>query len=258
MWPLLFSWLLAASAPAGGAVAASPASLLVSAAVSLTEAMTECGEAFGKATGTPVRVNFGASNALARQIARGAPVDVFVSADELQMAYAVRAGGIEPGSVTTVATNELVIVVPGRGAVRWSGPARLEDPSIHRIALGDPAAVPAGVYARQWLERIGLWRLVEPRVVPAASVRGALAAVSGGAADAGIVYRTDAARAPETTVVFEVSGDRAPAIRYPAAVVRQSRNPRVARQFVEFLRSAAGQRILSRHGFGPPADSATR
>ncbi len=255
MWPLLFSWLLAAAA--GSPADAARAPLLVSAAVSLTEALTECGRAFTAATGVPVRFNFGASNALARQIARGAPVDVFVSADEAQMHYAASADAIEPGTLAIVATNQLVIVVPGSRAPRWNNPSALVSRSVRRIAVGDPEAVPAGVYAKEWLQRVGLWEAAQSRLVPAATVRGALAAVSSGAADTGIVYRTDAASA-DVSVVFEVTGATAPAILYPAAVVRQSHDKAAARRFVQFLRGPAAQEILRRRGFGPAGRAGTR
>lgn len=258
MWPLLFSGLLAVLAP-GAAAGPRPApALVVSAAVSLTEALTACGAAFTADTGIAVRFNFAASNVLARQIVRGAPVDVFVSADQAQMQHVMRAGGIDPDTLLVVASNRLVVIVAGRGASRWSTPERLADPSVKRIAVGDPAAVPAGVYARQWLERIGLWDRVRSRLVPAGSVRGALSAVSSGAADAGIVYRTDAETATETSMVFAVTGDAAPAILYPAAVVRQSHEKAAAGRFVEFLRGATAQRILAQSGFGPPLDAGTR
>lgn len=257
MWPLLFLGLLA---PSGGGPGPAPSTppVLVSAAVSLTEALSECGAAFTAATGIPLQLNFGASNVLARQIVRGAPVDVFVSADEAQMEYAAGAGAIEPDSLVVIASNELVIVVTGRDAPRWSSPMRLLDPSIKSLAIGDPAAVPAGVYARQWLERIGLWDRVQPRLVPAASVRGALSAVSSGAADAGIVYRTDVPSVSGTRVVLSVTGEAAPIILYPAAMVRHSRNAATARRFLAFLRGAAAQRILAQRGFGPPPHAGTR
>jgi molybdate transport system substrate-binding protein len=254
MWLILLLGLLPGSAPP--APAGVP--LLVSAAVSLTEALTECGEAFTAATGVPVQFNFGASNALARQIVKGAPVDVFVSADQAQIAFTVREGGIRPGSVSVIATNQLVIIVPADAPARWHGADTLESPEIRRIAVGDPTAVPAGVYAKQWLEAIGLWKRVEPKLVPAASVRGAVAAVKTGAADAGIVYRTDAQAIKGVAVVFEVTDSAAPAIEYPAGVVARSEHAADARAFVEFLRSAPAQRILRRWGFGPPGESGTR
>jgi molybdate transport system substrate-binding protein len=251
MWLLLILWLLPARAPAGEP-------LLVSAAVSLTEALTECGDAFTNRTGIPLTFNFGASNALARQISKGAPVDLFVSADVAQMEYAVRAGAIVRESVSIVAANRLVVIVRGTQARRWASPSPLAAPDVRRIAIGDPAAVPAGVYAKQWLERIGLWSAVTMKLVPAASVRGALAAVRSGAADAGIVYMTDARSATDISVAFEVTGPDSPAIRYPAGIVNGSRRQADARAFLQFLRDPAAQRLLQARGFLAPAARGSR
>jgi molybdate transport system substrate-binding protein len=217
----------------------------------LTEALTECGSAFTEAAGIEVRFNFGPSNALARQIIQGAPVDIFVSADAAQMEVAVRAGAILPGSVRTIATNTLVIVVPGSRARSWDNPSPLAGAQVRRIATGDPNAVPAGVYAKVWLQRIGMWNAVRDKIVPTGSVRGALAAVRSGAADAGIVYRTDVRALREVTVVFDVTGRDAPDIEYPAGIVTRSTRSAGATRFIEFLRTPAARRILQRHGFGP-------
>ena len=246
MWPILLAWFVAGtplSASARGP-------LLVSAAVSLTEALTECGEAFTAATGIKVRFNFGPSNALARQIVQGAPVDVFVSADETQMDFAVHERAVVPATVTPIATNRLVVIVPGTNRQKWRDATPLAGAAIHRVATGDPAAVPAGVYAREWLTRIGLWERVAPKVVPAASVRGALSAVRTGAVDAGIVYRTDVRSGHDTTVVYEVSGSEAPRIVYPAGVATRSPRAPEARAFIHFLLGAAAQRILEKSDFG--------
>ena len=252
-------WLrLSCAALAGlaAALAAPPAAtrgtLLVSAAVSLTEALQDCGAAFEHETGVAVTFNFGPSNALARQIAQGAPVDVFVSADERQMDLAERAGALLPGTRVTVAGNRLVVIIPGPVNERWPDPSRLLSPAIRRLAVGDPQAVPAGVYAREWLERADLWGRLKRKIVPESSVRAALAATGKGAADAAIVYRTDALVARGVTIVLEVNGPEAPAIRYPAAVVRQSRAPEDARRFTRFLAGPEGRRLLERRGFAPP------
>ncbi|MGE5814139.1 MAG: molybdate ABC transporter substrate-binding protein [Acidobacteriota bacterium] len=253
MWPILL-WLLAGSAPREPA----RGPLLVSAAVSLTEALTECGEAFRANTRISVRFNFGASNTLARQIVQGAPVDVFVSADQAQMTYAVREGMIRPDSVRVIASNQLVVIVPEGAPGPWRSAAPLGSPEIRRIAVGDPTAVPAGVYAREWLQRIGLWKAIEPKLVPGASVRGALSAVRTGGVDAGIVYRTDARSSGGVAVVFEVTGPEAPTIEYPAGLVAESVRAADARAFVEFLQGASGQAILRRWGFGPGSEPGTR
>jgi molybdate transport system substrate-binding protein len=254
VWPILILGLLSGTlAPAepGGP-------LLVSAAISLTEALGECGTAFSAATGIPVRFNFGPSNALARQIAEGAPVDVFVSADDLQMQLAVKSGAIAADAVRIVATNRLAIIVPGKAAEPWSSAAPLRTAAVRRVATGDPRAVPAGVYAKSWLQRTGLWEAVQPKIVPTTSVRGALAAVRSGAVDAGIVYSTDARAASEVAVVLEIAGTGAPSIEYPAGVVTRSRRAVQGRAFLKFLTSPVAQRIFQRHGFGPAAAAARK
>jgi molybdate transport system substrate-binding protein len=223
--------------------------LTVSAAVSLTEVMEAMGNAFAAAGGSRVTLNFGPSNLLARQIVNGAPVDVFVSADESQMELAAQAGMIEPGTRTAVVQNQLAVVTHSRWAGQLGSAAALAQPAVRRIAVGDPTAVPAGVYAKQYLQRIGLWSTLEPKLLPAASVRSALAAVANGAADAGIVYATDVQRAKNVRLAFVVRGPDAPPIVYPACVVRTSARKAAARQFLDFVVSERGAQIFREHGF---------
>jgi molybdate transport system substrate-binding protein len=116
------------------------------------------------------------------------------------------------------------------------------------VALGDPQAVPAGIYARQWLEKRGLWERVRDRVVPTLDVRAALAAVESGNADAGIVYRTDAAISRRVRVVLEVPVEEAPRIVYPVALLAASHGA-AARAFYEHLRSPAARAVFERLGF---------
>lgn len=231
----------------------SPASITVSAAISLTEALEEAAKAFGAAGGSRVVFNFGASNMLARQIVNGAPVDVFVSADETQMDVVEKAGLVAEGTRVPIAANRLVLVVDSGSAVK--SVADLGAAAVRRITIGDPAAVPAGVYARQYLERIGQWARLESKMVPSANVRAALTAVQNGSADAAFVYVTEARLAPQLKVVTTVTGPSAPRIVYPACVVKTARQPAAAAQFLQFLRSAAGRGILERHGFSPVTDA---
>ena len=229
--------------------AASP--LTISAAVSLTEALEEVAAAYRAAGGAPVNFNFAGSNVLARQIVNGAPVDVFVSADETQMDVVARAGMVVDGSRVDVASNALVLVADARTSIRTI--ADLGNAAVRRIAIGDPSAVPAGVYTRRYLEDIGLWAGLEPKIVPTTNVRAALTSVQNGSVSAAFVYATDARVAPELKVVVTVSGARAPRIVYPACVVRTSRQAAAAAAFVNFLRGPAAAAILVRHGFAPPA-----
>jgi molybdate transport system substrate-binding protein len=236
-----------------GLLQSSPAAITVSAAVSLTEALEEVAAAFGAAGGARVVFNSGGSNVLARQIVNGAPVDVFVSADDMQMDVVEKAGLVAEGTRVPIVANRLVLVVDAGSAV--TSVADLGAATVRRIAIGDPAAVPAGVYARQYLERIGQWAGLESKMVPSANVRAALTAVQNGSADAAFVYATDARLAPQLRVVTTATGPSAPRIVYPGCVVKTARQPAAAAQFLHFLRSASGRVILEKHGFSPVTDA---
>lgn len=236
-----------------GLLQSSPAPITVSAAISLTEALEEVSTAFRAAGGAPVVFNFGGSNALARQIVNGAPVDVFVSADVAQMDVVERAGLVSAGTRVPIAGNRLVLVVDSRSQVK--SVEDLGGSSVRRIAMGDPAAVPAGVYARQYLERIGQWPRLGPKIVPSGNVRAALTAVENGSVDAAFVYATDARLAPRLTVVTAITGPAAPHIVYPACVVRTARQPVAAARFVQFLGSATARAVLEKHGFSSATDA---
>lgn len=225
--------------------------MTVSAAISLTNVLEEIAGLWTAAGGSPLRLNFGASNALARQIVNGARVDVFISADERQMDAVSAAGALAPGSRGAVIRNQLAVVAaPSRAAfVRES--FHRAPPEIRRLALGDPAAVPSGVYARQYLERQRLWEAYAPRVAPTANVRAALAAVENGSADAAIVYVSDARVARSAAIAIEVAVTEGPPIVYPAAVVRSSSQPAEAAKFLDFLRGPEAQAVFLRHGFLP-------
>jgi len=226
-----------------------PAPITVSAAVSLTDALTAAANEYANGGRGAIRFNFAASNVLARQIVSGAPVDLFISADEAQMDVVAQAGLIKDGSRIDLLSNQLAVVVPSDRPRMFSSIKDLAAPGFRRIAIGDPAAVPAGVYAKQYLEKEGLWAEIAPRIVPTGSVRAALAAVESGAADAGIVYRTDARVALKATVAWVVAADRGPRIVYPAAIVRTSAHQAEAARFLDFLRGASGARAFERAGF---------
>jgi molybdate transport system substrate-binding protein len=227
--------------------------ITVSAAVSLTEVLNDLGRAFERSTGGRVVFNFAASNVLSRQIVNGAPVDVFVSADEAQMALVEKAGMISPGTLVRVAGSQLALIVRSDWHDLPASIVALRASSIRRIAIGDPNGVPAGVYARQYLERAGLWTSLHHKIIPVGSVRAVLAAVSNGAADAGIVYVTDAATSDAVRVVAVITGPQAPQIAYLACAIASSRRADAARAFVTFLQTAHASRIFERHGFQPLA-----
>lgn len=226
--------------------------LVVSAAISLTDALQAIEKAYLAAGGAPVQFNFGPSNSLARQIVNGAPVDIFISADEAQMDYAARQGAIDMPSRRDLLSNRLAVVTPrGRTATVHEVRGLAQD-SIRRIAIADPEAVPAGVYAKQYLEKQGMWDQLQPKLLSLTSVRAALAATETGGADAGIVYESDVAASSKVDLAFVVSDAAAPRIIYPAAIVARSRNKDAAARFLAFLATPEATGIFTRYKFGSP------
>jgi molybdate transport system substrate-binding protein len=226
--------------------------LIVSAAASLTDALREVGARFEAARpNTTVRFNFAASGVLIQQIVNGAPADVFVSADQETMERGIQQKVLDASTRRDFASNSLVMVVPASGAVPLARVADLRAPEVRRIAVGKPATVPAGRYAKQVLDQDRLWTTLEPKLVFADNVRQVLDYVSRGEAEAGFVYRTDAQLMKDKVRIVLTATGQAP-ITYPLAVVSQSRQSALAREFVAFLFGAEAQAILARYGFGKP------
>jgi molybdate transport system substrate-binding protein len=222
---------------------------LVFAAASLSEALQAVGNDFEHTTGQPVRCSFASSGQLARQIAAGAPADIFVSADDVAMNDVEKAGLLAQGTRRPFVSNHLVVVVP---AGTTNPPTRPEDLArLSRISIGDPETVPAGRYARQWLESLGLWESAASHALRALDVRAVLATVEAGAADAGIVYRTDALSSKKVRVAFEASGPSSPHVVYPVALLAHSTNPG-ARRFLSYLFEPSARALVAAQGFEPP------
>ncbi len=221
----------------------------VYAATSLRDVLQELAEPCERRLGVRPVFNFAGSNVLARQIEAGGKADVFLSADEEWMDRLARAGRIDGPSRVALLSNRLVVVVPADRAGRIRNAEDLAAPSTGRLAVADPDAVPAGKYAKAWLERTGRWEELRDRIVPALDVRAALALVETDAADAGIVYRTDARSSRKVQVAFEVPEGEAPAISYPLAAVAGSPHVEAARRFVSWLSSDEVVRAFERFGF---------
>ncbi len=231
---------------------AQTAQLTVSAAASLTDVMRDLGSLFESANPSlRVRFNFGASGALLQQIAQGAPVDVFISADEETIERGLAQKLLLAGSRRNVAGNSVVLITP-KGESAITALRDLAVPALRRIAIGKPLTVPAGRYTQQALEAAGMWSKLEPRFVFADSVRQVLDYVARGEVEAGFVYATDAQlMADRVRVVLVVSGHGP--VRYPAAVVAESRHADRARAFVDFLISSPAQQRFVAAGFLPAA-----
>ncbi len=229
--------------------------LMVHAAASLTEAMREIGDAYQKETGTVIRCNFGASSILARQIEEGAPADLFLSADEAKMEALEQKGLLIPGTRRRFLSNSLVIIVPADVSAVPTSASDLAQPRYKKLALAEPQTVPAGIYAREYLENLGLWDALKEKVVPTENVRGALAAVESGNVDAGIVYKTDSILSRKIKVAIEVPAAEGPKITYPLAVVKSSKEPERSRKFAEYLAGPVARRVFEKFGFTFPDQS---
>lgn len=223
----------------------------VYAAASLSNAIQDVARAWQRGAGHTLKTSFAASSALARQIESGAPAGVFLSADEQWMDYLEQRKLLAPGTRTDLLGNRLVLVTPADSTARIAlAPgfdlARLLGSG--RLAVGDPAHVPAGKYAQAALTHLGAWPVAEKRLVRADSVRVALAYVERGEVPAGVVYATDAAVAPKVRVAGVFPASSHPPITYPMALIAGQDNE-AARSFHAFLKGEEAAAIFRRYGF---------
>lgn len=240
--------LLALTVP----LSARAAELTVSAAASLTDAFNEINQLFSaQAPGATVRANYGASGTLLQQMSGGAEVDVFASADQATMDKAVAQKLVDAGTRRDFATNSVVLIVPAQDAVPIASVQDLTGAAVKRIAVGKVATVPVGRYTRQALESAGLWTALEPKLVPADSVRQVLDYVRRGEVDAGFVYRTDAAVMKDRVRIVLTATGHTP-VSYPVAVGGDSPHKALAQQYVDFLGTPQAREVLQRYGFGQP------
>ena len=225
------------------------AEIRVSAAASLADALREIGADYAAKSGDKPVFNFAGSNVLARQIEEGAPMDLFFSADETTMDALEQKARLVADTRRNVLANSLVIIVAADRGPEIKSPPALATDAVKRLALADPKAAPAGKYAKQYLEALGLWSAIEPKVVPVENVRAALAAVESGNVAAGIVYRTDAGISKKVKIAFAVPANDGPAIRYPIALLKDAPQPEAARKFLQYLASPDAARVFEKFGF---------
>ncbi|MEE8171320.1 MAG: molybdate ABC transporter substrate-binding protein [Alphaproteobacteria bacterium] len=228
--------------------------VLAFAAASTTEALTEAAEHFASAGQGRVRGVFAGSSILAKQIENGAPADIYLSANPAWMDYLARRGHIDIATRRDLLANSLVVIAPANSP---SGGA-LDAPADivaalgdGRLAVGDPDHVPAGIYARQALEALGLWPALQDRLVRTTDVRVALHLVARGEAPLGIVYASDAGAFEGVRVAGSIASAHHAPIRYPIALVAGRDNP-TARRFLEFLATPEMAALFRRHGFELP------
>lgn len=224
--------------------------ITVFAASSMTNAVDEILERYQQITGTAVISSYAASSSLARQIAAGAPADIYISANQRWMDYLQQQQMlIAPGS-KPLTGNQLVLI----GQPTVNHPIALQDLpenlNNERLAIADPAHVPAGLYARQALEQLNLWSILQPRLASSQNVRSALLLVERGEAPFGIVYRTDARLSNKVEILADIDPALHQPVIYPIARIKGGQDE--SEGLYQFFLSAEARQILQKHGFIQP------
>lgn len=226
--------------------------ITIYAATSTRDALLALEAAYEREHAVDLVFNFGSSGDLSKQIVAARKADVFLSADEKEMSKVDEAKLLVPATRRVLLSNQLAVIESSDRPSLFTAPfapAQLADPRIERLSLANVETVPAGRYAKAWLEKVGVWTAVSERVLPGVDVRAALAAVESGGARAGIVYRTDVALSKKVRVVHVVPLEEGPKIAYPIAVLAERPHEPEARAFVDFLGSASARAAFEDVGF---------
>jgi len=222
----------------------------VSAAASLKDALADIQKEYqAKNPNSKLVYNFGASGALQKQIEQGAPTDVFISAAPKQMNELEAKNLMNKDTRKNLVENKLVVVVPKETKLNITKFEDLTQDGVQKIALGETATVPAGQYAQEVLQKLGLWDKLKDRVVFAKDVRSVLAYTETGNVEAGIVYKTDAISSDKVKVAAVAPEGSHQPIVYPIAVATGTKQQKAAEAFVEYLFSADGKAIFEKYGF---------
>ena len=227
--------------------------LTVFAAASLADVLQPLGKRFESDKGISINYSFSGSWTLSQQVSLGAPADVFISGGPGPMDVLDNKNLLAHGSRSDLLGNMLVIVAKGQHNTAMFSPTDLLQDEVKRIAMGDPSLAPAGTYAREALQTIGLWPDLRDKLVYGLNVRTALEYARSGNADVAVVYATDAASDEQLRLLWTFPTETHSPIRYPIAVIGKSDKPRTAAEFLVFLRSEGASEIFSEHGFNPLA-----
>ena len=230
---------------------AQSATLLIAAAASLQDVLTELDPMFENANaGVTVNYNFAASGVLQQQIEQGAPVDVFFSAATKQMEALQAKDLIVPETRRNLLTNHLALIVPENSTLGLASFRQLTDAKVKKISVGEPRSVPVGQYTAELFTNLGILEQVRSRLVYGNSVRNVLAAVGSGNADAGVVYSTDTKISAQVTQVATAPDSLHSPIVYPIAVIKASHNTTAAERYTQFLASDPAKETFRKYGFG--------
>jgi molybdate transport system substrate-binding protein len=232
--------------------AESPQELTVSAAASLKNVFQEIGALFeSQRKGVKVHLNFASSGDLVRQIVGGAPVDVFASAAQREMDDLESRNLLVPDTRRPFARNEIVLTQPTKSTFRIAGFEDLKRPEVKMVGIGNPATVPAGLYASETLQHFNIWKDFKGKFIFGESVRQVLDYIARGEVDAGIVFLTDAKVRPNEVKVIATApaGSHRPII-YPIALVKGCKNEKLGSDFIRFVGSEPARKVLEKYGFG--------
>ncbi|MEM7553653.1 MAG: molybdate ABC transporter substrate-binding protein [Cyanobacteria bacterium P01_A01_bin.84] len=227
--------------------------LTVSSAASMQNAMTEVGQVYQEEhPNTKITYNFASSGTLTQQIKQGAPVDVFISANEKFMNELDKKNLLLPETRKDLLKNDIVLIIPSKNNISNISNISFQEltsPKIKRFSIGDPESVPAGEYARQVLTSLKIYDQIKPKTVFAKDVRQVLSYVELGNVDAGIVYATDAKISNQVKVVATALENTHKPILYPVTAIKRTQNSEIAKKFIQFLFSDRATDVFKNHGF---------
>ncbi|HDL7823233.1 TPA: molybdate ABC transporter substrate-binding protein [Yersinia enterocolitica] len=245
-------WVASAALLVAFSSSAIAADITVFAAASLTNALQDIAAQYKKEKQVDVVASYASSSTLARQIEQGAPADLFISADQQWMDYAIDKQQMVANTRYTLLGNELVLIAPKDSKItkveidkKTDWKKLLEG---GRLAVGDPDHVPAGIYAKESLENLGAWATLAPEMARANNVRSAMALVERAEAPLGIVYGSDAIASDKVKVVGVFPESSHKPVEYPMAIVKGHENPTVT-AFYDYLKSPAAAVIFEKYGF---------
>lgn len=227
-----------------------PVTLSISAAASLTDALTEINNLYTKDhSNVTITPNFASSGTLQKQIEQGAPCDVFISAAASQMDNLEKGSLIVTGSRKNLLNNKVVLIVPADSNLGLASFNDLTKDTVKKIAIGDPKSVPAGTYGQQAFDKLGITESIQSKLILGSDVRQVLSYVESGDVNAGIVYSTDAAVSSKVKVVASAPDEINVKIVYPIAVIKASKNTDAAQDYIDYLFTAKAKEIFEKFGF---------
>ncbi len=226
-----------------------PIEIIISAAVSLTDALEEMQEIYEKKHNVELTFNLAGSGTLAQQIQQGAPIDLFISANQNWMDTLEDENVIDASTRKDVTGNTLVLIAHKDSSLSYQSFEEISPGDVDEIAVGNPESVPAGGYTKDTLKSLGMWETLSDHIILAKDVRQVLTYVETGNADIGFVYESDALTSDDIQMLATAEEGLHDPIIYPGAIIDDSKHPEEVQAFLDYMLSEEGQDILATHGF---------